>query len=398
MSISNDSFGFGSNVTGGSGTTTKVDSKQGLIDALTGSNLANKIVEIDEAKSGNYDFGGMGDGQSLAISAKSVTIRAAANAKPVLKNVQFKIEIDKSDNVLIQDLIFRSDGKPDHARDAILFNTTVPNANASGTNAVGLRVTHCSFDGYYDMSIEARGAEGRPRILATIDHCLFFDNHPGDPADSFYDRGGVNLAVALPVSDNEASAERKGNARVTVANNVFIRVWRRMPRVAQANVGHAFNNLLFQWGYTGDSTRPQTSWNATPVGSDETLGAKALIQANRFLPWDKKTDLNHAIAIDPGTSADINLDKGRPNLRPNRFDDPDGKPLAHDPDLKGPFSKLTAADLYSAESLPEPKVLAASDVNWTNTLDESGPRRTFDKDDPITNAKDHARSRVSAGS
>ncbi|MBV8516673.1 MAG: hypothetical protein JO197_04645 [Acidobacteria bacterium] len=78
MDVNKDSsFGFGVNVTGGSsGTTMTVNTRQDLIKALTSSNLANKIVEIDNPKDGDYDFGGLGEGQSLAIAAKNVTIRA----------------------------------------------------------------------------------------------------------------------------------------------------------------------------------------------------------------------------------------------------------------------------------------------------------------------------------
>jgi len=313
----------------------------------------------------------------------------------VLKNVQFKIDLEKSNNVLIEDLIFRSDGKVDRARDAILFNTTIPSdRDASATNPVGLRVTHCAFDGYLDMSIESRGAAGRPRILATIDHCLFFDNRPGEPADGFANRGGVNLAVALDT--NAAAAELAGNARITVAYNAFIRVWRRMPRVAQGNVGHAYNNLLFQWGHTGDHTRPETSWNATPVGADKTKDATAVIQANRYLPWSQKQDLNHAITVDDGTKADLNLDN-RPNLKPNRFDDPNGRPLPNKPDLKGPFTQLSVAKLYSDDGLREPSVQPIEAVVWRDVLEGAGPRRTFDADDPIDRGKGHARSLVQQG-
>jgi len=186
------------------------------------------------------------------------------------------------------------------ARDAIEFLSTATTSSAATT--ANVRITHCAFDGYYDIAIDSHVQSTGPRLLATIDHCLFFDANPGQPSKggaTFVNRGAINFANKVH--------NGMGNSTVTVANNVFIDVWRRTPRVAEGNQAQIFNNVLFRWGFGNNANDPANMTNEW-VGMEADNRAQAVIQANRFIPWRKKVVANKTVNIDPAQGQEAQVD------------------------------------------------------------------------------------------
>lgn len=337
-------FGFGQGVTGGGdAAATPIAGKDMLmakLSELTNSTTAT-VLELAPA---NYDFGGA----QLTIRAKNLTIRAVPNV--TLNNVNFTVDLDFSDNILLSALLFDSNGG-DGARDAIDIAATRPAGSTPSPATAKMRITGCAFTGYQDIAIDVATVKGRPRLLATIDHCLFYDAFPGllSAADTSYqNRGAINVA-----SVRDGNTHSLGDGFVTVALNVFIDVWRRSPRIAQGNVGHVYNNLLYRWGYTAaqstDRTNPNDTWRGMEIGGGDVNASKnngeALIQSNRFIPWAAKTELDMAVALNKNTVVDLGaLDIADPvTARPNEFDDAEGHApatlLPPQPPLQGATSE-----------------------------------------------------------
>ncbi|HEV7921299.1 MAG TPA: hypothetical protein VGR02_10980 [Thermoanaerobaculia bacterium] len=228
---------------------------------------------------GVYDF--TGDFlQRFVIRGKNVTIEGKRGARVVLQNFGLILPVNVANNVLIQDLHFRSNGdRSTSPRDAIDLTAMVPTGLTTTTQSTALaarvRITHCSFDGYFDIGVYSRTYAGAPRLLATIDQCLFFDANPGKPADvindvlAFTNRGAINFdSLEDPNRTGTKAPQLVGNARATVAYNVFVNVWRRCPRIATGNFGYVFNNFLYQWGFgnDGDGTQGTSTWSGMVVG------------------------------------------------------------------------------------------------------------------------------------
>ncbi|HET7434340.1 MAG TPA: hypothetical protein VFN10_06455, partial [Thermoanaerobaculia bacterium] len=139
---------------------------------------------------GTYDFTNE-PFPAIEIRRKNLTITANDADVVVFKNFQLAIDLALSDNILIENLNFRSDGLPSHPRDGIktLDNSEIKRVRGTSVSqtpvtpaSLSLRITHCSFDGYFDIAIDSSvKSKPRPRLLATIDHCLFFDSRPGQP-------------------------------------------------------------------------------------------------------------------------------------------------------------------------------------------------------------------------
>ena len=389
-STSDAPFGFGQAVTGGGNVApTPVQDSAGLAAALSalGDSDAPKTIELGE---GSYNFKGQNT-QVFTIRARNLTIRAQAGKRVKLKNFKLVVDLARADNILIQDLAFRSDGAQDSARDAIslsVVGSDQPSPIAPPDVRSNVRITHCSFDGYYDIAIDSHTQFGRPRLLATIDHCLFFDSmagkNPPPPGQAppnpkkgpflFVNRGAINISGLSEEGENQV----QGSSYVTVAFNVFVDVWRRTPRVAQGTVAHIFNNLLFRWGFGNNSDRVDaldpkrktSSW----VGINVETGASAVIQANRFIPWASKPDLSQAIKVDQDngrTSADI----GTRNF-PNEFDDAEGVTGSAQP--PGPFSQINIASYLGQE----PEVTRVGEVPWAELVQGAGPRLSPGVSDP----------------
>lgn len=367
MNGSDAPFGFGQNVAI-STTTATVTSKDQLRTTLAAANTSTTgtgtVILVDGNANSDFDFGG----EDLAISGQKIAIRLKPGSKAVLQNVLFTIRLDTADDILLEDLVFRSDGGGDPP-DAIRILATAPAPVPAATTTCKVRITHCSFDGYSDIVIDTKTLTGRPRLLATIDHCLFFDARPGQKGrnnTTFVNRGAINVASLQP---------DRGDGAVTIAFNVYIDVWRRLPRVGGGNFVHVFNNLLYRWGYTKNRNSNNT-WRGMEIGGGDltTDNGKALIEANRFIPWKKKLDITREIAFNQGTEVDLSA-----TTNPNEFDTPEGTPVAAGvaiptvpPDQVATF---TRAGVYSDVGLPDPGAPAqATAVDWKMLVQQAGSR------------------------
>ncbi|MFL6247328.1 MAG: hypothetical protein ACJ74H_14960 [Thermoanaerobaculia bacterium] len=397
MPTTNPSFGFAVNVTGGgdSPSTTDVTNVGQLRSALNGLASPKKVAKAIIIHGGTYTF----THEAFPIQASNVTIQARPGDLVTLQNVQFNVDVNYASNLLIQDLAFQSDRSEAGARDAIVLD--IPEGSDavsdSASRAAAVRITHCSFDGYFDIAIDSHTRSDRRLLAATIDHCLFFDSDPGKPDTAqdgknallFTNRGAINIAgVAVSATQN------LGNARVTIANNAFVDVWRRSPRIAEGTFGHIFNNLLFRWGFgndadtTGDSQNSDTktnSWVGMAGGGGEegrsvpNQNGTALIQANRFIPWKKKALDTKTVDIDPNSTVDLRFNH---TLR-NRFDDNNGNE-----NTSFFLQRSVNVDLATfRETLPKPDITAANAVNWRNLLDDAGPRGTSEASTPQQKAR-----------
>jgi pectate lyase len=317
--------------------------------------------------------------QKYTIRAKNVTIQSAANARVVLQNFGLLLELDSIDNILIQDLLFRSNGNRDSTRDAIELTANKPTGSTTNVQRTDVqahvRITHCSFDGYFDICVDSRSYAGAPQLRATIDQCLFFDANPGEPSTPlagetilpFTNRGAINFG-SLEDPNNRGGAQLVGNALVTVAYNVFVNIWRRCPRIATANFGHVYNNFLYQWGFgsrpPGTLDKGTNTWRGMEIGGgDGVLGGgtngTALIQANRFIPWQKKKAVADAIEMNPNTMVDLG-----PAL--NEFDKPDGT-VSSTPFPAG----ITLTDTHGIDRTT---VTIPDAAGWKAIINQSGPR------------------------
>ncbi len=341
-----------------------------------------------------YDFTNEST-RAFIIRAKGLTIAGADGKSIVLRKLRLRIDLDVSDNIVIRNLTFRSDGADDDARDAIAFEPLSPPARppaSTPAGAVNARITECSFDGYYDIAVDSDVDPRHPRLLLNVDHCLFFDTRPGAPITTkkngkqileFANRGAINIA----------SADTVGNASATVADNVFIQVWRRTPRVARGNQAHIFNNLVYQWGagYPADGTA---------VGGDEWVamvadnGGEAAIQGNRFIPYPGKLTANKTINVDQtskiflGTEARVTgmSGTGTPSFsdpdaaNTNEFDGINGRGPAPAglPPTSGRIMNIDLVGWYDSVGLDAPQFRTTGSVDWTALVNAAGPP-TFNK-------------------
>lgn len=372
MNGSDAPFGFGQNVAISTTTPVTVTSKDQLRSTLATANTSTTgtgtVILVDGNANADFDF----KGEDLAISGQKIAIRLKPGSKAVLRNVLFSIKLDTADDILLEDLVFRSNGggKP---TDAIRILATAPAPApvppATGPPPCKVRITHCSFDGYSDITIDTKTLTGRPRLLATIDHCLFFDARPGQEGrnnTTFVDRGAINVASLQP---------DRGNGAVTIAFNVYIDVWRRLPRVGGGNFVHVFNNLLYRWGYTKKDSNNET-WRGMEIGGGDltTDNGKALIEANRFIPWKKKVDITREIAFNEGTEVDLSA-----TTNPNEFDTPEGTPVAAGVTIPtvplDQVATFTRAGVYEDVGLADPGAPAqATAVDWKMLVQQAGSR------------------------
>ena len=380
--MQDEAFGFAQGVTGG-GSANPIRVKnaaelRGALEALTVDSPPAVIELVGVPPNENaFDFGsGTGKQQAITIRARGLTLRPFGGV--VLKNGKFVIDCDVSDNILITGLSFHSEGAADGARDAIDLDSGGGAANPPPASRV--RITHCSFDGYFDIAVCSKTAPTSPRLLVTVDHCLFFDARPGlrGPEDAdFFNRGAINFAT------EKDAGVKQGNAYVTVAYNAFIDVWRRSPRIARANRGHIFNNLLYRWGIT-DPKSPDPNngtWRGMEVGggvnANPTDDGTVLIQANRFIPWSEKTQVEPEIKIHPNSHVDV---RGVPP-RLNAFDTFEAKPVADgQPVPSVPEDRQIRIDteaFYGDVGLQAPQVVAMARVGWLALVQEAGPSSLF---------------------
>jgi hypothetical protein len=377
-------FGFGKDATGAEARTPEmlVNSVETIRQAIqTSATATSTLITIAP---GIYDFSA---DRVLDVTGRKITIRRQTDGRVVLKNVKLHLHLDTIDQILIQGIVFRSDGNDDNARDGILLAPTedLSSAPATATNMARVRITHCSFDGYYDIGIDSHTSTAFPRLLATIDHCLFFDADPGGPATlinglpAFVNRGAINIgSLEGPVTGGPQLAS---DSHVTVAYNVFVNVWRRCPRVSNGNFAHIFNNLLYHWGTgndTNDKSNKTNSWLGVGVGhGDGVVGGgnngRALIEGNRFIPDPDpiKMSLDKTIDIGPDTKVDVGTTLGRPN----RFDDPNGvkRPTVTLPAPAEGFADLSVTPFTEVGST-RPAVLDANVIDWQDVVRTSGPR------------------------
>lgn len=387
--------GFGQQVTGGGTANFQiilVNNADAFRRRLTGlgNSTTPTVIEL-VGNPDNFDFKAHNGNPEIPITAKNLTIRPLTEPGPgqranaVLKNVQLSVDLDQADNILFDGLVFRSDGGSNGARGAITIEASFPGRKPAAVSTRGrFRITRCSFDGYFDIAVDTKSVVGRPKMLMTIDHCLFFDATPGQPVD-FINRGAINIA-GLADPKGGTLPPLLGDSRVTVANNVFINVWRRCPRVAANNFVHVYNNLLFRWGVTGgpDNTNTaNTTWRGMEIGGGDRTedNGKALIQANRFIPAAGKTDPAKEIATNRGTQIDLAADiSDVPSLRPNEFDGPDGKPLSGPGLAPGQPALAQGAKLvlfnvfklYNDVGLDQPTVPTGNTVDWAALVDSVG--------------------------
>ena len=352
LPTSDAGFGFGQDVTGGgSSQETVISNKDQLRNALRnlgpGTSLANVVLTLNDA---DYDFKGETE-REFRISAKNLTIRSGFGQRVTLKNLGLVLDLVRIDNILIKGLAFHSDGDAE-PNDAILFDAEGQTEVDAGNLRSDVRITRCTFDGYKDQAIEIRTRFSA--LLATIDNCYFFDSNPGQ--GDFVNRGAINVASVIREDGRRTTA----NSFVTVAYNYFENVWRRSPRAASDGTRvHAFNNLLYRWGFQKDGFTETPSWNGMPteLNFHKANGdaVTAVIQANRFIPWAAKQ--NKAIDPDAGTQVDI----GKSTSLANRFDMPNGKTGNTDLEktvTKGnKFKTISVSDWYTNLGLKPPTVL-----------------------------------------
>jgi pectate lyase len=376
MAIASDkAFGFGQGVTGGGdGKKSKVvpvgdqkDLRKALAD-LGAKSSGPTVVEL--AASADYDFkNDKNKGEEFTIGAQNLTLRARKGDRVELRNISLTFDLATADNILIEDLAFYSD--VDTPGDCLGFAGAKSSPKA--TNRV--RITRCSFDGYRDLAIEMRSY--RSLLLGTIDHCFFVDLQPGQGV--FRDRGAIDVVGTI---DEKSKKRLPGNSYVTVAYNYFQDVWRRSPRAAaEGNHIHVFNNLLYRWGFGNDQDEngPKdlgtATWNGMTIGNS----AQAVIQANRFIPWDKKATgksarkvLSHDVKPGEATTVDIGIKAGLPN----EFDSPEGAPTDKGPLIPDPkdFQTIQVAGWYKTVKLDAPTVPPTGKVDWSAVVQESGPR------------------------
>lgn len=375
MDTSDAAFGFGKEVTGGgSGPVMLIGGRKDLAMALKSLGDANGPIVL-ELGAGDYDFSGRhrrGE-QMFPIRARNLTIRPAAGARVVLQNIQLAFDLTRIDNILIENLSFHSDGAEDFARDAISLDAPGPN-EPGGSDVpfdpfrgndpqARVRITHCAFDGYHDISIDSHSRWGLPRLLATIDHCLFFDGQPGQ--GNFQDRGAINIDSAPATGDQRV----RGSSYVTVARNAFINVWRRSPRVVEGNIAHIFNNVLYRWG-AGNATDPTWVGMAIGGGTGESRqeNGTAVIQANRFIPITGKESLDHTVEVGANAVVDLGL-----TTFPNRFDTVLGVERVDNELPRAPthgFTPINIASYVGAEPLG---VESKETVSWKSIVKEAGP-------------------------
>jgi hypothetical protein len=387
LTTSDQAFGFGKAVMGGGDLPASVKSvsdRAGLAAELNRLGNSNGPTVI-ELQAGTYDFSPRAAAKSFTIRAKKLTIRAKKGNRVVLKNLQLLLDLERADDILIQDLAFYSDGTG--PEDAILFDGT----NGSRDTTSRVRITHCSFDGYKDIAIDSHSH--RTLLLATIDRCLFFDSKPGMPDGPlmpdgsgkmfrpFVNRGAINIASVVLDSGERTD----GNSLVTVAFNVFVNVWRRNPRVGfPGNFGDIFNNLVYHWG-SGNGENEENNgtdtWNGMAVGNQGT----AVIQANRFIPGSVPEGTNtdktvlrtgETVHLDNNPFVDIGTSSGFPNQFDNGAQVPTGQ-LAN-------FSSERTR-LYSTVQLGQPPTVTTTanlavtttgtpnPFTWANIVTDAGP-------------------------
>jgi hypothetical protein len=353
------------------------DDQQDLLRKLQSLSRASTVAKTIVPKPGIYDF----NQQNFTIARRNVTISATGDV--ILKNIGFTIDLDASDNIVIENIAFRSNGKFDSAaRDAIKLEHRGP-APASTAGSVSVRITRCSFDGYFDIAIDSDFQSGRPLVNGTIDRCLFFESRPGKPNATvvqndrtirkFANRGAINIASV---------AGGSGGALFTISNNVFIDVWRRSPRVAVGNKAFIYNNLLFRWGKgnTDDNGEGTDEW----VGMAIDNNALAVIERNRFIPWQNKLVANKTINIDPAPATAATVDIGNPDEhvippipdRTNEFDGANGTTAAMPAGLPPTIGiqHIDVSAWYEAAGLAAPPVPATlTNTDWIALVNAAGP-------------------------
>lgn len=387
-----DNLGFGGTVTGGGATAATVchdrASLATALSALTATNAGPVVIELDNKDKTAYVFTGLTTAeQQFTIGAQNVTIRAKEGVFVRVRDLELIVNVNTANNILIRDLNFRADGTQASVHDAIelsspnvadgggAFDDTVLRANPSTA-----RIHHCSFSGYFDIAIDSETRSDRPRLFITIDRCLFIDARPGSNVvtgvgskqiiSTFVNRGAINFGSAT----GKKGVQLPGNARATIAFNVFVDIWRRSPRIAANSFAHIYNNLLFRWG-KGNLTAD--NWNGVVVGGGDaqpTTNGIALIQANRFIPWKRKTGANDAIQINVSTQVDIGSGPEVPGLpaRPNRFDGPDGRELASGGTPTAPEGVLRTINLSTFGGVAT--VQAKESVDWKALYNNAVPR------------------------
>lgn len=385
-------FGFGAFTPTGTAIDVAVPDKARLIEELNKLAVASAPATRLTLAANVYDF--TSDAvQQFTIRAQNVTIQSAPDARVVLQDFGLLLEIDSIDNILIRNLLFRSDGSEETVRGAIdmrAIEPTGPTTNTQvSTTAAHVRITHCSFDGYFDIAVDSRSYAGAPRLLVTIDQCLFFDATPGQPTRkingvrAFTNRGAINFGSLEDPNrgNNPNPPQLVGNARVTVAYNVFVNVWRRCPRVATGNFGHIFNNFLYQWGFGNDEDKSgngTSTWRGMEVGGGNGVvgggnNGTALIEGNRFIPFRPKDQFSNTININASTMVDIGTGSASANppvaAHPNEFDKPNGTPRKD----AFPTAGTTVIDRSPYGTLPTPEHLTGT-AAWTDVVNRSGPR------------------------
>jgi hypothetical protein len=411
--MSDQGFGFGKEVTGGGkATPITVEDRASLMSQLNrlSDSTGSTVIEL---KAGTYDFSPRSVMKSFTIRAKKLTIRAQKDKRVVLKNIQLVLDLERADDILIQDLAFYSDGNG--PEDAIFLDGT----NGSRDSTSRVRITRCSFDGYKDIAIDSHSHQ--TLLLATIDRCLFFDSSPGKPNDPlisdgphgaenekkvrpFVNRGAINIASVVDdsrtVKKGTEFARTRGNSLVTVAFNVFVNVWRRCPRVAfQGNFGDIFNNIVYHWGAGNGENQENNgtdTWNGMAVGNQ----GIAVIQANRFIPGPVPVDTGNnsqtfvrtdrTVQLDNDPIVDIGIERF-----PNQFDKSAEAPKGTLPDLSS-----ERKDLYSNVQLGDPPTVTSTaslavgtnPLTWASIVTNAGPAGTDSAGLPEKTTRDLVRA------
>lgn len=273
-------IGFGQKVTGGGDTpariiVTRVGSTGTGITLAKAIDMANKASKRSAGYPAQEILIAPLDGTEvpphtadLTVTARNLTIRAA-NGVTINRN-HLVFDCETSDNVILTNLSFTSDGESDPP-DTISIDGT------RGRHGTGFWIHHCSFEAYRDLSITSntRDIRGARPLLITVSHCRF---HDADPNGQAHRNHG---ALGIHGYEHKNKVDKHTNAYATVVRNVFDHVRRRSPRSSHLTVVDAFNNVLLDWGTNRTGT---DATDAQQNGMEAGHAGILLASANYFKP------------------------------------------------------------------------------------------------------------------
>ncbi len=210
------------------------------------------------------------------LVASSVTINGApvgADTSPAAIGgpSRIKLMIDDSSNIVIRNIVFRSEFAASHCARPMRPTDVVGCGVAilAQGDSHDILIDHNAFANcgdkcialWSDVPAAGRRAMGADRV--TISNNRF--------TDSYY-------AILVGASGQVPASQLPANMRVTVARNLFDGNFRRTPRAASGAKVHLLNNVIENWGRdTPCTTGTELGWAVSVTG-----GAQMLAEGNYF--------------------------------------------------------------------------------------------------------------------